>query len=91
MGNTDDPQEDPPAYCFHLRRAPGIEGCRADLLLEFLKSVDIDYLFLVGDIVDLWAMRKTSSGRRRHNNVLRIVLSKAKKGNARHLHPRQSR
>jgi UDP-2,3-diacylglucosamine pyrophosphatase LpxH len=58
----------------------GSKGCRADLLLEFLKSVDIDYLFLVGDIVDLWAMRKSFYWPQEHNNVLRIVLSKAKKG-----------
>ena len=58
----------------------GSKGCRADLLLEFLKSVDIDYLFLVGDIVDLWAMRKTFFWPQEHNNVLRIILSKAKKG-----------
>ena len=36
----------------------GSRGCRADLLLEFLKSVEVDYLFLVGDINALWAMRK---------------------------------
>ena len=58
----------------------GSKGCRADLLLEFLKSVDVDYLFLVGDIVDLWAMRKNFYWPQEHNNVLRIILSKAKKG-----------
>ena len=57
----------------------GSKGCRADLLLEFLKSVDVDYLFLVGDIVDLWAMRKNFYWPQEHNNVLRIILSKAKK------------
>ena len=36
----------------------GSRGCRADLLHEFLKSVEVETLFLVGDIVDLWAMRK---------------------------------
>ncbi len=58
----------------------GSNGCRADLLLEFLKSVDVDYLFLVGDIVDLWAMRKNFYWPQEHNNVLRTILSKAKKG-----------
>ena len=58
----------------------GSKGCRADLLLEFLKSVEVDTLFLVGDIVDLWAMRKTFYWPQEHNNVLRTVLGKAKGG-----------
>ena len=58
----------------------GSKGCRADLLLEFLRSVEVDYLFLVGDIVDLWAMRKNFYWPQEHNNVLRTVLGKAKGG-----------
>lgn len=58
----------------------GSRGCRADLLLEFLKSVEVDNLFLVGDIVDLWAMRKNFFWPQEHNNVLRTVLGKAKGG-----------
>ena len=37
----------------------GFKGCSADMLLEFLHQVEMDYLFLVGDIVDLWSMKKT--------------------------------
>jgi UDP-2,3-diacylglucosamine pyrophosphatase LpxH len=58
----------------------GSKGCRADALLEFLKSVEVDYLFLVGDIVDLWAMRKNFYWPQEHNNVLRTILGKAKGG-----------
>jgi UDP-2,3-diacylglucosamine pyrophosphatase LpxH len=58
----------------------GSKGCRADLLLEFLKSVEVDYLFLVGDIVDLWAMKKNFYWPQEHNNVLRTILGKAKGG-----------
>jgi UDP-2,3-diacylglucosamine pyrophosphatase LpxH len=58
----------------------GSKGCRADQLLEFLKSVEVDYLFLVGDIVDLWAMRKNFYWPQEHNNVLRTILGKAKGG-----------
>ena len=58
----------------------GSKGCRADALLEFLKSIEVDYLFLVGDIVDLWAMRKNFYWPQEHNNVLRTVLGKAKGG-----------
>ena len=37
----------------------GFRGCRADHLLNFLHSVDCEYLYLVGDIVDIWEMEKT--------------------------------
>ena len=58
----------------------GTRGCSADLLHEFLKAVEVDYLFLVGDIVDLWAMRKMFFWPQSHNNVLRTILGKAKNG-----------
>jgi len=58
----------------------GSRGCRADLLLEFLKSIDVDYLFLVGDIVDLWSLRKNFFWPQEHNDVLRTILGKAKDG-----------
>jgi UDP-2,3-diacylglucosamine pyrophosphatase LpxH len=58
----------------------GSKGCRADQLLEFLKSVEVEYLFLVGDIVDLWAMKKNFYWPQEHNNVLRCILGKAKGG-----------
>ena len=58
----------------------GSRGCRADLLLEFLKSVEVDTLFLVGDIFDLWAMRKSFFWPQEHSNVVRTVLGKAKGG-----------
>jgi UDP-2,3-diacylglucosamine pyrophosphatase LpxH len=57
----------------------GTRGCRADFLLDFLRSVECDHLFLVGDMVDLWSMQ--SHGLywpQEHNNVLRTVLGKAK-------------
>jgi UDP-2,3-diacylglucosamine pyrophosphatase LpxH len=58
----------------------GSKGCRADQLLEFLKSVEIETLYLVGDIIDLWAMRKDFYWPQEHNEVLRTVLGKARGG-----------
>ena len=43
----------------------GFKGCSAELLLDFLHHVEMDYLFLVGDIVDVWSMKRACSGRRR--------------------------
>ena len=58
---------------------PGFKGCKAHLLLDFLKSFDSDYLYLVGDIVDVWNMEKSVHWPQEHNNVIRTILSKAKK------------
>lgn len=58
----------------------GTRGCRADLLLEFLKSVHVDTLVLVGDIIDLWSLRRSVFWPQEHNNVIRTLLGKAKHG-----------
>ena len=58
----------------------GFKGCSADALLEFLHAIEMDYLFLVGDIVDVWNMRKSMFWPQSHNNVVRTVLGKAKRG-----------
>ena len=44
----------------------GTRACQAQRLLDFLKEYDSEHLFLVGDIVDFWAMgRAASTGPRR--------------------------
>lgn len=58
----------------------GFRGCSADYLLEFLNSFDCDTLYLVGDIIDLWALKKRPAWPQAHNDVLRSVLGKAKSG-----------
>jgi UDP-2,3-diacylglucosamine pyrophosphatase LpxH len=58
----------------------GTKGCKANFLLDFLKSTESDYLYLVGDIIDLWAMRRGVYWPQEHNNVIRTVLGKAKRG-----------
>jgi UDP-2,3-diacylglucosamine pyrophosphatase LpxH len=58
----------------------GFKGCSADLLLDFLHRVEMDTLFLVGDIIDVWSMQKTMFWPQQHNNVLRTILGKAKRG-----------
>lgn len=58
----------------------GFKGCRAEYLLDFLKSTESEYLYLVGDIVDLWNMRRGIYWPQSHNNVIRTVLGKAKRG-----------
>lgn len=58
----------------------GTKDCKAGLLLDFLKSFNSEYLYLVGDIIDFWGMKKSVHWTQEHNNVIRTILSKAKKG-----------
>jgi UDP-2,3-diacylglucosamine pyrophosphatase LpxH len=58
----------------------GFKGCSAELLLDFLHHVEMDTLFLVGDIIDVWSMKKSMFWPQSHNNVLRTILGKAKRG-----------
>jgi UDP-2,3-diacylglucosamine pyrophosphatase LpxH len=58
----------------------GFKGCSAELLLDFLHHVEMDRLFLVGDIIDVWSMRKSMFWPQAHNNVVRTILGKAKRG-----------
>jgi UDP-2,3-diacylglucosamine pyrophosphatase LpxH len=58
----------------------GFRGCQANSLLSFLKSTQSEYLYLVGDIVDLWRMRRGVYWPQAHNDVVRAILGKAKSG-----------
>lgn len=58
----------------------GSRSCRIEYLHDFLKQVDTEYLYLVGDIVDLWSMKRSFFWPQAHNNVVRLILSKAKQG-----------
>ena len=58
----------------------GFRGCQAENLLDFLHSVETEYLFLVGDIVDFWSLQKSSFWPQQHTNVVRSILGKAKHG-----------
>jgi UDP-2,3-diacylglucosamine pyrophosphatase LpxH len=58
----------------------GTAGCRADALLDFLKHVDCRTLFLVGDIVDGWQLRRSWYWPQAHNDVVQKLLRKARKG-----------
>jgi UDP-2,3-diacylglucosamine pyrophosphatase LpxH len=58
----------------------GFKGCQADLLLDFLRSTRCQYLFLIGDIVDVWNMRNGLYWPQSHNDVIRTILGKAKHG-----------
>lgn len=58
----------------------GTPGCQAEALLEFLRHTESDYLYLVGDIIDGWQLRKKWYWQQSHNDVVQKVLRKARKG-----------
>jgi hypothetical protein len=48
----------------------GTRGCKADCLLDFLHHVESEHLYLVGDIVDGWRLRKRWFWPDQHQQVL---------------------
>jgi len=58
----------------------GTKGCQAQLLLEFLRETESEYLFLVGDIIDGWRLSKAWYWPQAHNDVVQKILRKARKG-----------
>ena len=58
----------------------GFSGCSAQYLLNFLRSSTCEYLYLVGDIIDIWQMKRRLYWPQLHNDVVRAILGKAKHG-----------
>jgi UDP-2,3-diacylglucosamine pyrophosphatase LpxH len=58
----------------------GTRGCKAEFLLDFLRATDSDRLYLVGDIIDGWQLRKSWYWAQSHNDVIQKILRKARKG-----------
>lgn len=58
----------------------GTRGCNAEFLLSFLKYTECDMLYLVGDIVDGWALKRSWYWKQSHNDVVQKILRKARKG-----------
>jgi len=57
----------------------GTSACQAGALLEFLKAYDSEYLFLVGDIVDFWAIhRRGVYWSTEQNTVVQKILKRAR-------------
>ena len=58
----------------------GTSGCQAGHLLDFLKHTDSRYLYLVGDIIDGWALKRRWYWHQQHNDIVQKILRKARKG-----------
>ena len=58
----------------------GTPGCQAAALLDFLRQVECETLYLVGDIIDGWQLRRQWYWPQAHNDVVQKLLRKARKG-----------
>jgi UDP-2,3-diacylglucosamine pyrophosphatase LpxH len=58
----------------------GTRGCQAEALLDFLRYTESDFLYLVGDIIDGWHLRKRWYWPQEHNDVVQKILRRAKHG-----------
>jgi len=58
----------------------GTRGCNDGLLLDFLDHVDSETLYLVGDIIDGWRLKKRFYWPERHNAIVRRFMKRAKRG-----------
>ncbi|HRP65407.1 MAG TPA: UDP-2,3-diacylglucosamine diphosphatase [Thauera sp.] len=58
----------------------GTRACQADSLLAFLKTYESEYLYLLGDIIDFWAMNRSVQWAASHNTVVQKVLRRARHG-----------
>lgn len=58
----------------------GTRGCNAAMLIDFLDHVDSETMYLVGDIIDGWALKKRFYWPDAHNDIVWRVLKRAKRG-----------
>jgi UDP-2,3-diacylglucosamine pyrophosphatase LpxH len=58
----------------------GTKMSSADSLLEFMKTFECEKIYLVGDIIDCWAMSKKKYWTQSHSDVIQKLLRRARKG-----------
>jgi UDP-2,3-diacylglucosamine pyrophosphatase LpxH len=58
----------------------GTRECKAEYLLDFLRHNQADVIYLVGDIIDGWALKRGWYWHQTHNDVIQKLLRQARKG-----------
>ena len=58
----------------------GTKDCQAELLLDFLKHHTCERLYLVGDIIDGWRLKKKFYWPSAHNDIVWRIMKRAKRG-----------
>lgn len=58
----------------------GTRGCNAEGVLDFLRHSEFETLYLVGDVLDIWRLKKDRYWPQLHNDVVQKILRKGRKG-----------
>ncbi len=58
----------------------GTKGSNAGALLDFLRENEFETLYIVGDLIDIWSLRRGIYWPQEHNDVIQKILRKARKG-----------
>jgi UDP-2,3-diacylglucosamine pyrophosphatase LpxH len=58
----------------------GTRGSNPGPLLDFLRDYEVETLYVVGDLIDIWQLRRGIYWPQRHNDVVQKILRKARKG-----------
>jgi UDP-2,3-diacylglucosamine pyrophosphatase LpxH len=58
----------------------GTRGCNAAMLIDFLDSTDSETMYLVGDIIDGWRLKRSWYWPALHNDIVWRVMKRAKRG-----------
>ncbi|MXP10880.1 UDP-2,3-diacylglucosamine diphosphatase [Pseudoblastomonas halimionae] len=58
----------------------GTKGCNAELLIDFLDHTDSETIYLVGDIIDGWRLKKKFYWPPEHNDIVWRIMKRARRG-----------
>src|SRR5579872_6705100 len=58
----------------------GTRDCKAEFLIDFLREYDADKIYLVGDIIDGWSLKRNWYWPTSHSTVVQKILRKSRKG-----------
>jgi UDP-2,3-diacylglucosamine pyrophosphatase LpxH len=58
----------------------GTRTSNAPALLQFLRDYECEQLYIVGDLIDIWQLRRSRYWPQQHNDVIQKILRKARKG-----------
>lgn len=58
----------------------GTRGCQAEMLAAFLRAHEAETIYLVGDMIDGWRLKRGWHWPASHNEVARLLLDRSRKG-----------
>ena len=58
----------------------GTRGSNVAPLLDFLRDYEFETLYIVGDLIDIWQLRRGRYWPQSHNDIIQKILRKSRKG-----------